>query len=380
MELLTSMLATPPSFTSIVTFGDSLSDAGNFRSLCSGGQNLGFQDSRGVWSNGPLMATHLASLLGIDPASTGSHLFGGTNHAYSSSGITQGWRACINGSSEQYVGDIGDFGEDQQVQNSKGLQTAIDDYLAANPDLHGNGALYVMLSGANDLLAFFDHQLGSKLIDPAILEPFGGDVTKWLTAQPLAKIALAERLVAAGASTVLILNLPDIAVIPKSAATPAAMLPVITAQSERHNALLKAGIAASPHKRSMPLFDLFAFVNALISDPANYGLTEVVAPCLGECCSTGACSCDVVFGVINRTWTPEDCVGYLFFDDLHPTTAANEIIAQVLYQECGLGPPARRRQLADERGAAVNPRRLLFASVPDDIPLSPKPGGYCNYL
>ena len=56
-------------------------------------------------------------------------------------------------------------------------------------------------------------------------------------------------------------------------------------------------------------FDTFAFLNGIEADPAAYGITNLTTPCF------------------NGTTVCADPSQYLFWDDVHPTTSADALLA-----------------------------------------------------
>jgi phospholipase/lecithinase/hemolysin len=60
-------------------------------------------------------------------------------------------------------------------------------------------------------------------------------------------------------------------------------------------------------------FDTFGFMHLVVANPGAYGFTDVTDPCL-----VGLTPCSPNIQIQNR---------YLFWDDLHPTTAADQLLA-----------------------------------------------------
>jgi outer membrane lipase/esterase len=239
--------ASPPPFTALVVFGDSLSDSGN----------------AGRFADGPVWVEHLARRIGV--ALLPSRL-GGTNHA-------------IGGARAQ--GGPND------------LRAQADALLAARHGGFDPQALYVVYGGGNDLLAAGHAPDQDDTLVRATATAIGGIVAD---------------LGAAGASDILVPNLPDIGLTPALRAAGPAAQAAARALTRAYNAALEAELArvAAGH-RSMHVhrLDVFALAERVVADPAAAGFRDIRQPCLG------ALSCE----------------GMLFWDDVHPTTLAHARLA-----------------------------------------------------
>jgi cholinesterase len=103
-----------------------------------------------------------------------------------------------------------------------------------------------------------------------------------------------------GAKHILVPGLPDLGLTPEYYNDPAAIL-----YSEEFNAGLQATLPAGA-----TYFDVAGLMNSIVADPAAYGLSDVT----DQCYVSGPTACS-------------DPNQYLFWDDIHPTTAADSILA-----------------------------------------------------
>jgi outer membrane lipase/esterase len=121
-----------------------------------------------------------------------------------------------------------------------------------------------------------------------------------------------QRLIGAGATQLLVPNLPDLGRIPAGLATPAQSAG-LSQLSTAHNSLLRASLQTlsqnNPNISIIPI-DNSALFNAVITNPGRFGFTNVTQPCLNT--ATGA-TCA----------TPDT---FLFWDTFHPTAAAHRLI------------------------------------------------------
>jgi phospholipase/lecithinase/hemolysin len=269
-----SALAGP--FTDLVVFGDSLSDIGNIAQapLIN---TPGPYYWNGRFSNGPVYAESLTTGLGL-PALKRSTSSGGNDYAYGGAKTT--------GTSlpdSLFVKDI-----DDQVTQFLGARTA------------NANTLYLVLAGANDLI--------------------GGQTNMSVPVGSLSNSI--NRLVTAGARQFLVINLPPMGDTPRYNGSPATH-DKFNARSQQYNAALAnmlAGLQTSNSALSISQLDLFALFERLISEPSLFNLVNVTssaAPGL----QPGATS-------YNTSQIASNPNQYLFWDDLHPTSAVHAMLAE----------------------------------------------------
>lgn len=149
-------------------------------------------------------------------------------------------------------------------------------------------ALYVVWGGNNDLFGLLDQSLSSSMAQPLI--------------EGVADLLLGTiaSLVSSGAQHLLVPNIPDLGMTPREAGNAASA----TQYSQWFNSRLGDGLASIP--ADIVLFDTFATLREAPTVFAN---------------ATGMCI------------LLSSCDGYLFFDDVHPTTAAQQILADRMYAQ-----------------------------------------------
>ncbi len=106
---------------------------------------------------------------------------------------------------------------------------------------------------------------------------------------------------AEGATNILVPGLPDLGLTPEFFGQPGATL-----YSNVFNTALQASLPSGA-----TYFDTAALLNGIVANPGAYGLTNVTTPCFDQIALT-VCS---------------DPSQYLFWDDIHPTTTADAILA-----------------------------------------------------
>jgi phospholipase/lecithinase/hemolysin len=290
---------TAPVFTQVVVFGDSLSDDGNVRHLMEDqyfisypGGDFNYSDGRftnssdtdpssdlyaGTWHE---QLTH--TFLGLSDAT--NSLDGGTDHAF-------GGATTASGTSDRTViNNPFPFGGGDFTLTVDNLGKQVDDYLASNtPD---PDALYIIWGGGNDL---FDDDSSSHVTE---------------TASNVA--GLVEQLAEAGARNFLVPNVPPLGLVPlyKDDATTATALNAASGEyrSEFNTNLDGAITTLAGEGITITLYrlDIYGLFYRLATNPEDYGFTNISDSAQGE-------SVD-----------PDE---YLFWDDIHPTTAGHYQIA-----------------------------------------------------
>ena len=290
---LSAVLAHAQTYTSIVVFGDSLSDTGNVAHLTElkygvriPGPLADYTDGRFTDGTNTVPAAHnyngvwveqLAAMLPGKPAITDS-LDGGTNYAYGYARTGAGTAPLTFGSSNQLLVIVDNIGQQ------------ITDYLATKPKITDK-TLFVVWGGAIDLL----NATSTKDVVIAALNQTGN----------------VERLIEAGATRFLVLNLPPLGATPRLNGSPGTSIPA-TQASIWFNSILGEGMGLlrdynrSKHVQIHEL-NVFTLFNKVLDSPSAYALANVT---------------DISQG--NYTVDPDT---YLFWDDLHPTTRGHDILA-----------------------------------------------------
>ena len=126
-----------------------------------------------------------------------------------------------------------------------------------------------------------------------------------------------DRLAEAGARHMLVLNLPDLGTIPKELGQPGAIEK--TEFSVNFNAELANTLDEFSVKYPEISFyevDIYSFFRKIQNDPAAYGFTNITDPSPN-------------FDLPNNF----DGAGYLFWDDIHPTTRMHALIADQVFED-----------------------------------------------
>ena len=299
--------ASAQDYSNLYVFGDSLSDTGNLQTFSQDPQ----VPSR--FTNGPVAVEVLAAQLGLS-ISNALHLTGaqyGNNFAVAGA-------VAIDEDGDESTPDIN-------------LPTQVNSYLAFNGYQADPSALYVVMIGGNDIRA------ARTIMESA--EYGARKAAKQRIRQATSSIkAQLQKLAGAGAQNILVVNAPDIGAIPETDL--AAMQLLATAESKREtriaNKLEKiTGILSAKYnsrlsrvvskvERQFDLditeVDLSEFLSDTIENPELYGITNTEDACIYVFSQGGA-------------FNPEcDLNTFVFFDEIHPTTAIHQRAGVSLYQ------------------------------------------------
>jgi phospholipase/lecithinase/hemolysin len=274
-------------YSSIVFFGDSVSDSGNVALAI--GQPSGVPQAvtgntyipdypyfpSGRFSNGPVWAEGFAAHYGLTAAPS---LAGGTNFAFA--GARTG-------------------GADVPVPT---LTTQAGMFLNSTHGVAPSDALYVIAEVGNDAR------------DALAAIGAGADVAQTIVAASVAYAThlgdLIDALQAAGATEFLVFDNVNLGLVPAITSMGASASALATALTWSMNAALLDRI---DDEAGVRLFDTFGFLTGVVQNPGAFGFSN----------ATDACG--AVAGA--------DCSRYVFWDGLHPTAAMHELIASTAVPE-----------------------------------------------
>lgn len=346
--LLFSATAAATDFSQVISFGDSLSDAGNI-SLAT---NPSIQPPLEFTTNpGAVIVQNVASHYGY---SLTASLAGGTDYAWGGAGV---------------------------LTNSPGTPSVVptitdqvNAYLAAGSV--NSKALYTIWGGANDIfyaatsagaaataqeliaqnVAAQIAQLQAAGYTAAQIQALTPTITAQVTAvvnqqvmaaagvstlessaQAQANVAAAAQqevkligqLQAAGVKNLLVFNLPNIGLTPDATEEGASAAASLTALSLIYNGQLNAGLGQLG-KGIIPV-NAYGLLNEVIANPTTYGFTNVTTPACGV--GSSSVECGPQGSGLPYTYAPGTNQTYLFADGVHPTTAADVIVGQAVIAE-----------------------------------------------
>ncbi len=266
-------------FNKIVVFGDSLSDGGTYTNIIKSLNPPGAsQVPRFKFTTNPgnVWVENLAQRFGL--SLTPNALDGGTNYAEG------GARVALSNPS-------------QPGFSQTPVSVQIDRYLAGSGafDTH---TIVTIQAGANDIF------LGG----PSAIGPAAEALVQQLT-----------RLQQAGASNIILVNVPDIGSTPAFGFGAAGAANPGTQASVNFNGAVRQGLQQL--NGHILFFDSFTLFREVLANPSAYGIRTVTAvACTTP--SSGQCT--------PATTVPDGAETYLFADSVHPATAGHRILSDAV--------------------------------------------------
>lgn len=288
--LFFSMITSAASLNKIVIFGDSLSDNGNLYEYMQHQLPLSPPYFKGRFTNGPVWVELLSQL--YYPNTSKAHL---ADYAYGGAGVLE---------------------EADDDDTMFTLRRELDSYFLTHQDKADPESMFIVWIGANNYLGVPDD--AKKAVDTVILGIQHG----------------LKRLADRGAKHILVVNVPDLGRIPIAREFDA--IDRMSYISGLHNSILKNYL--DELREQYPdiqwlYFDVNMVFDDMTSDPVRFGFTNVTDTCY-EAASLNSVSLKrnsllkMVSTVQSRQHVEDACKGYLFFDPVHPTAPAHQLMAQ----------------------------------------------------
>jgi outer membrane lipase/esterase len=241
------------------------------------------------FSNGPTYAERVPGLIGVAPNPGQNFAVGGaeTNTDNLANGFLSFYSVTL-----------------------PGIKSEIDTFISSGGRFQAS-AVVIHYGGANDYFAFLDQSSTPPPIGtvPAEVAAVTGNIQSNI-----------RSLVAAGARTIVVPNVPDLGDTPAYRGT--AFADAATAVSVQHAAALNAqlGALAKELNVNIVVVDFATGLKTVLADPARFGFTNVTSACVPQKSALPP--------YIDPGTPCPNPNQYLFWDYVHPTSAAHQLLAE----------------------------------------------------
>ncbi|QDR36627.1 autotransporter domain-containing esterase, partial [Pseudomonas aeruginosa] len=311
-SLSTAPQAAPSPYSTLVVFGDSLSDAGQFPDPAGpAGSTSRFTNRVGpTYQNGsgeifgPTAPMLLGNQLGIAPGD----LAASTSPVNAQQGIADGNNWAVGGYRTDQIYDSITAANGSLIERDNTLLRSRDGYLVdrARQGLGADpNALYYITGGGNDFLQ------GRILNDVQAQQAAGRLVDS------------VQALQQAGARYIVVWLLPDLGLTPATFGGP--LQPFASQLSGTFNAELTAQLSQAG-ANVIPL-NIPLLLKEGMANPASFGLAAD-QNLIGTCFSGNGCTMNPTYGINGSTPDPSKL---LFNDSVHPTITGQRLIADYTY-------------------------------------------------
>jgi outer membrane lipase/esterase len=303
----TQAFAAPSPYSTMVVFGDSLADAGQFPDGLSGA-TLRFTNRTGSTFQGDygqVSSTLLGSKLGV----AANDLNASTSPVRAAQGLPDGNNWAVGGyRTDNILDSITSVSNTAIPPGNAGAGTVLrsrQGYLPANGGRADPNALYFLSGGGND---FLQQRIGS----PGDAVAAGGRLAD-----------SAQALQQAGARYIMVWMLPDLGLTPAINGTP--QQAATSALSNIFNQALVQRLSQID-AQIIPL-NIPLLLQESFADPGRFGLATG-QNLTGTCFSGNSCTANPVYGIGG---TNPDPTKLIYNDSVHPTVAGQRLIADYAY-------------------------------------------------
>ena len=325
LAIAASSTAQAQDFSKVISFGDSLTDAGNVGALNGLPPGSSF-----TTNTDPVHSQNLSQLLGLGLQNYS--LAGGSNYAFGGAcAITNGTPIAIAlpGPSLPAFSCV-------NSPSSFSLSSQFSSYLSSNGGVADPNALYTYWAGANDIISAttviapgnpsYAWLPNGSFLYQYIFVNGGNPANATAIAQTVAGQSAATAvgqvgaLQAAGAKTIVVFNLPNLGLTPLNFGT--ANQTGATALSIVYNLQFNAALANL--QDGIVGINTYALFEEIVANPSLYGFTNIT----GKACPASSLIC----GPASAGYpTQPSSQTYLFADDIHPSGRAHALLANVAY-------------------------------------------------
>lgn len=308
-----SALAASSPYSTMIVFGDSLADAGQFPDAGGPpGSTLRFTNRTGptyVNGSGEAFSLNSSTLLGGKLGVAPGDLQASTSPVRAAQGLADGNNWAVGGDrTDQILAAITTQSQVANTDASTGITTVFrtrPGYLVENSSRADPNALYYLTGGGNDFLQ-------GRILSPGQAISAANNLADG-----------AQILSRAGARYIMVWLLPDIGRTPAVSGTPLQVPSTLLSGVFNQQLINRLGqIDAEIIPLNVP-----GLIGDVLTDPARYGLAAD-QNLVGTCFNGNNCTANTVYGIGGLTPDPTKL---LFNDGVHPTVAGQRLIADYGY-------------------------------------------------
>lgn len=313
-----------PSYSSVVTFGDSLSDVGTYRTAgmaALGGGKFTVNDGD-IWvelvAKDRGLTPPCAAEIGLESSGAVASLAQASSFQDACFGYAQGGARVTNpiGPNNKALLLLGSP-DGQYGQLTVPVATQVARHLAKVGGRFSGGELVLVLAGGNDVFMNLA-AVGAAQITPTdavvAMATAGGELAAYVRSQ----------LVGNGARHVVVVNLPDVSQTPFAYSLAAPTQGLIAQMSIAFNVSLANGLNDAS---GVLLVDAYSRGREQVANPGTFGVTNVTTPA----CDLAATALNGFvlgsLGCSETTLIAGDVSHYQFADGVHPTPYGHQLLA-----------------------------------------------------
>lgn len=317
----------PPGYSKVVTFGDSLSDVGTYRTAgmaARGGGKFTVNDGA-IWvervAQDRGLAVPCAAEIGLESSGAVASLAQASSFQNNCFGYAQGGARVTNpiGPNNKVLLAVGNP-DGQYGQLTVPVATQVARHLAKAGGRFDGSELVLVLAGGNDVFM----NLGA--VGAGQITPTAAVVAMATAAGELAAYVRSQ-IVGKGASHVVVVNLPDASQTPFAYSLAPATQGLIAQMSIAFNVSLANGLNDAP---GVLLVDAYSRGREQVASPGSFGLTNVTLPA----CDLAATALNGFvlgsLGCSGATLIPGDVSHYQFADGVHPAPFGHQLLANLV--------------------------------------------------
>ncbi len=318
-------------FTSLVSFGDSLSDVGTYKvgtvAAMGGGKYTVNSATAKNWTE--VIAADLglgapcSAQTGLDGMASQGFSVPATNHAGCTNYAQGGARVTnpVGPGNKNLGGNNAILG-----QLTVPIVTQIANHLATSGGSFSGKELVTVMAGGNDIFINFAVFGGS--VQAGMSPTVAATAAATAMGQAGAELAgyIKTQILAKGAKQVVVVNLPDVSKTPFGYSMETAAPGVINAMVQAFNGQLSAGLAGA----SVVMVDAYTEGRAQAANPAQYGVTNATDPACNLAPAANPLGSSLVCSQANLVQSFASVEHYYFADSVHPTPYGYQLLAQLV--------------------------------------------------